>query len=98
MREVLAPLLLFVAAAAFADSADLAVRFYFVDTPNRPGRTSYFGIAVENAGPALARYVIVAVRINGFPLAWQPLGDRGPGNKATFVTSTALPSADGTIT
>ena len=49
MRKVLAPLLLFIAAAAFADSADLAVRFYFVNTPNRPGRTSYFGIAVENA-------------------------------------------------
>src|SRR5438067_1736960 len=98
MRKVLAPLLLFIAVAAFADSADLAVRFYFIDTPNRPGRTSYFGIAVENAGPDFARDVIVAVRINGFPLTWQPLGDLGPGKKATFVTSTALPSADGTIT
>ena len=61
MRKVLAPLLLFVAVAAFADSADLAVRFYFVNTPNRPGRTSYFGIAVENVGPDFARDVIVAV-------------------------------------
>ena len=98
MYKVLAPLMLFLASAALADSADLAVRFYAVDTPERPGRTSYFNISVENAGPDFARDVVVTVEINGFPLTRQPLGDLGPRKKTTFATNTALPSADGTLT
>jgi hypothetical protein len=108
MPKLLAPFLFVLAAAtALADSANLTIHLY-ATTPMRPGTTAYLNVWVDNAGPDVARNVVVTVRIDGQTPPpqrfWNCSGDRcsvgdiQPGRYGYFTVQSPLLDHDQTIT
>lgn len=91
------------AANAHADSADLGVQADTVPVI-RAGATFYIDSVVHNAGPDVARNVVVTIKVEGFPNAQLPcpdgrcpIGDLQPGASHGVVFSQQLPDTDVTI-
>jgi hypothetical protein len=105
MRHVLFALFVaLTAATAQAGSADLGVQADTVPVI-RAGAMFYIDSVVHNAGPDVARNVVVTIKVDGFPDAQLPcpdgrcpIGDLQPGASHDVVFSQRLPDTDVTIT
>jgi hypothetical protein len=104
MTKTLVIALLLFAMTAHADSADLGVQADTVPVI-RAGAMFYIDSVVHNAGPDVARNVVVTIKVKGFPDAQLPcpdgrcpIGDLQPGASHGVVFSQRLPDTDVTIT
>ncbi len=104
MTKTLVIALLLFAMNAHADSANLGVQADTVPVI-RAGAMFYIDSVVHNAGPDVARNVVVTIKVEGFPDAQLPcpdgrcpIGDLQPGASHGVVFSQRLPDTDVTIT
>ena len=104
MRKALAPLTFFIAFAAYADSADLRIEIQ-ADSPMLADTLLYGNVFVHNAGPDIARNVVVTMTVAGFPNAQLPcpngrcfMGNIQPSGIGYVQWRQQMPAADLSMT